>query len=122
MFGLRTYLSLILNKCPTYGTISRFCISFLAHSCLYSRGVIPEKITRETTKDTQTNVRKTIDYCSIILIIGTRMYVCNCEEVVHMINNERKQQDIKFIVELLQRESSEKVREILVFIRNYLSK
>lgn len=50
------------------------------------------------------------------------MYVCNCEEVVHMINNERKQQDIKFIVELLQGESSEKVREILVFIRNYLSK
>lgn len=61
-------------------------------------------------------------FCRIILIIGTRMYVCNCEEVVHMINNERKQQDIKFIVELLQRESSEKVREILVFIRNYLSK
>ncbi len=34
----------------------------------------------------------------------------------------KKQQDIKFIVELLQKESPGKVREILVFIRSYLSK
>lgn len=34
----------------------------------------------------------------------------------------KKQQDIKTIVEILQRESSEKVRDILVFVRNYLSK
>lgn len=34
----------------------------------------------------------------------------------------KKQQDIKFIVELLQKTSSEKVRNILVFVRNYLSK
>lgn len=34
----------------------------------------------------------------------------------------KKQQDIKTIVELLQKESSEKVRDILVFIRSYLSK
>ncbi len=34
----------------------------------------------------------------------------------------KKQQDIKFIVELLQKESSEKVRDILVFVRSYLSK
>lgn len=33
-----------------------------------------------------------------------------------------KQQDIKFIVELLEKESSEKVRDIVVFIRSYLSK
>lgn len=33
-----------------------------------------------------------------------------------------KQQDIKFIVELLQKESLEKVREVLIFIRSYLSK
>lgn len=33
-----------------------------------------------------------------------------------------KQRDINFIVELLQKESSEKVREVLVFIRNYLDK
>ncbi len=41
-----------------------------------------------------------------------------------MNNNEeyKKQQDIEFIVELLQKESSEKVRDILVFIRSYLSK
>lgn len=34
----------------------------------------------------------------------------------------KKQQDIKSIVEILQRESSEKVRDVLVFIRVYLSK
>lgn len=34
----------------------------------------------------------------------------------------KKQQDIKFIVELLQKESSEKVRDILIFIQSYLSK
>ena len=34
----------------------------------------------------------------------------------------KKQQDIKTIVELLQKESSEKVRYILVFVRSYLSK
>ncbi len=34
----------------------------------------------------------------------------------------KKQQDIKTIVELLQKESSEKVRDILVFVRSYLSK
>ena len=34
----------------------------------------------------------------------------------------KKQQDIKFIVELLQKTSSEKVRNILVFVRSYLSK
>ncbi len=33
-----------------------------------------------------------------------------------------KQQDIESILELLQKESSEKVREILIFIRSYLSK
>lgn len=33
-----------------------------------------------------------------------------------------KQRDINFIVELLQKESPEKVREVLVFIRNYLDK
>ncbi len=34
----------------------------------------------------------------------------------------KKQQDIKAIVELLQKVSSEKVRDILVFIQSYLSK
>ena len=34
----------------------------------------------------------------------------------------KKQQDIKTIVELLQKESSEKVWDILVFVRSYLSK
>lgn len=34
----------------------------------------------------------------------------------------KKQQDIRFIVELLQKESSEKVRCILIFIRSCLSK
>ena len=34
----------------------------------------------------------------------------------------KKQQDIKIIVELLQKESSEKVRDILIFIRSYLLK
>lgn len=34
----------------------------------------------------------------------------------------KKQQDIKSIVELLRKEPSEKVRDILVFIRSYLSK
>lgn len=34
----------------------------------------------------------------------------------------KKQQDVKFIVGLLQKESPERVREILVFIRSYLSK
>lgn len=34
----------------------------------------------------------------------------------------KKQQDIKFIIELLQKESPEKVRDIVVFIRSYLSK
>ena len=33
-----------------------------------------------------------------------------------------KQRDINFIVELLQRQSPEKVREVLIFIRNYLEK
>lgn len=34
----------------------------------------------------------------------------------------KKQKDINIIVELLQEESSEKVREILIFIENYLKK
>lgn len=34
----------------------------------------------------------------------------------------KKQQDIKSIVEMLEKESSEKVRDIVVFIRSYLSK
>lgn len=34
----------------------------------------------------------------------------------------KKQQDIKFIIELLQKESPEKVRDIVVFIRSYFSK
>ncbi len=33
-----------------------------------------------------------------------------------------KQQDINFIVELLQKESSDKVQEVRVFIQNYLQK
>ena len=33
-----------------------------------------------------------------------------------------KQKDIIFIVELLKKESPEKVRDILVFIRSYLGK
>lgn len=34
----------------------------------------------------------------------------------------KKQRDINAIVELLQKASQEKVRDILIFIRNYLSK
>lgn len=34
----------------------------------------------------------------------------------------KKQQDIRYIVEILQRESPERVRDILVFVRDYLSK
>lgn len=34
----------------------------------------------------------------------------------------KKQQDIKFIVELLLQESPERVRDVLVFIRSYLLK
>lgn len=34
----------------------------------------------------------------------------------------KKQQDIKAIVEILQRESPEKVQDILIFVRTYLSK
>ena len=33
-----------------------------------------------------------------------------------------KQRDINFIVELLQKESSDKVQEVRVFIQNYLQK
>lgn len=33
----------------------------------------------------------------------------------------KKQQDIEFIIELLQKESAEKVRNILIFIQSYLS-
>lgn len=33
-----------------------------------------------------------------------------------------KQRDINFIVELLRRQSPEKVREVLIFIQNYLEK
>ena len=40
-------------------------------------------------------------------------------EVLHMDKN-CKQQDINYIVELLQKECPEKVREVLVFIRSYL--
>lgn len=39
-----------------------------------------------------------------------------------MDKNNHKQQDINFIVELLQKESPDKVQDVLVFIRNYLSK
>lgn len=39
-----------------------------------------------------------------------------------MDKNNHKQQDINFIVELLQKETPDKVRDVLVFIRNYLSK
>ena len=39
-----------------------------------------------------------------------------------MDEDHKKQQDIKSIVEILQRESSERVRDMLVFIRIYLSK
>ena len=43
---------------------------------------------------------------------------------LHMMNNSdcKKQKDINIIVELLQEESHEKVREILVFVENYLKK
>lgn len=41
-------------------------------------------------------------------------------EGLHM--DYKKQKDINVIVELLQEESSEKVREILIFIENYLKK
>ncbi len=34
----------------------------------------------------------------------------------------KKQQDIKCIIELLQKASSERVRDVLVFIQSYLSK
>lgn len=34
----------------------------------------------------------------------------------------KKQQNIKIIAELLSKESSEKVAEILVFVKSYLSK
>lgn len=34
----------------------------------------------------------------------------------------KKQRDINTVIELLQKESQEKVREVLVFIQNYLSK
>ncbi len=34
----------------------------------------------------------------------------------------KKEQDVKLITELLQKESPERVREILAFIRSYLSK
>ncbi|MEQ2574940.1 hypothetical protein [Mediterraneibacter faecis] len=37
-------------------------------------------------------------------------------------DDNKKQQDINFIVELLQKESLDKVREVLVFIQNYLQK
>lgn len=47
--------------------------------------------------------------------------VCK-SEVLHMNDDERKKQDIKFIVELLQNSTSDKVRNVLVFIRSYLSK
>lgn len=41
---------------------------------------------------------------------------------VHMGNDEyKKQQNIKIIIELLEKESLEKVLEILTFIRSYLS-
>nr|DAZ49074.1 MAG TPA: hypothetical protein [Caudoviricetes sp.] len=37
-------------------------------------------------------------------------------------DHDKKQQDINFIIELLQREPPDRVREILIFIRNYLGK
>lgn len=37
-------------------------------------------------------------------------------------DDNKKQQDINFIVELLRKESLDKVREVLVFIQNYLQK
>ena len=37
-------------------------------------------------------------------------------------DDNKKQQDINFIVELLQKESLDKVREVLVSIQNYLQK
>lgn len=37
-------------------------------------------------------------------------------------DHDKKQQDINFIVELLQREPPDRVCEILIFIRNYLGK
>lgn len=44
-------------------------------------------------------------------------------EGLHMSQDEHnKQKDITFIVELLKKESPEKVRDILVFIRSYLGK
>lgn len=44
-------------------------------------------------------------------------------EGLHMSQDEHnKQNDITFIVELLNKESPEKVRDILVFIRSYLGK
>ena len=50
---------------------------------------------------------------------------CSCWERrdLHMNKDDnKKQQDINFIVELLQKESLDKVREVLVFIQNYLQK
>ena len=44
-------------------------------------------------------------------------------EGLHMSQDEHnKQKDITFIAELLNKESPEKVRDILVFIRSYLGK
>lgn len=37
-------------------------------------------------------------------------------------DDHKKQQDINFIVELLQKDPLDKVREVLVFIQNYLQK
>ena len=37
-------------------------------------------------------------------------------------NHVKKQQDINFIIELLKKEPPDRVREILIFIRNYLKK
>lgn len=50
---------------------------------------------------------------------------CSCWERrdLHMNKDDnKKQQDINFMVELLQKESLDKVREVLVFIQNYLQK
>ena len=58
-------------------------------------------------------------FSEYIYIKEFRVCVLLGTEVLHMDKN-CKQQDINYIVELLQKECPEKVREVLVFIRSYL--
>lgn len=104
-------MSLPSNKCPSSRTIPLICVIF--HDL--------ERII--SVNDSSKHVRPVLLYKYCAIIKQRRTNVCTWQkEGVCMIKEENKKEDnINIIIELLKKESAEKVSELLIFIRYYLS-